>query len=185
MHPEMLNLVSIIQKYKLKVSTIVSENLAAEDAKGAFNLSFTHRKVGEFERLPNGEIPDARIPNGYIWKRIAGQVQRKSLEPKPWARLMNLSEFNKKNLKVAKSTTLGGLNLKVANDYEASVVGTSSIQNAKTHYFLKVSKIRETIYVSEGVCSIGYYKERHNTLYKAGYTGSLVRRDEQRLLTLE
>ena len=54
----------------------------------------------------------------------------------------------------------------------------------KPPYFLKISKIREVIYVTEGICSIIAYKEWHNTLYKAGYTDSLGQPHEQRLLTI-
>ena len=86
---------------------------------------------------------------------------------------------------IPKAFAIDDFNLKVYNNYEDFVVDPASIQNAKTPYFLKVSKIREIIYVMTGVCSLGTYKEWHNTLYKAGYTDSLVQRHEQRLLTLE
>ena len=143
-------------------------------------------KIGDFERMSNERIPDARKPNGHIWKRVADQVARKSLEWTPWAMYKNLSEFNKqKNSRGTKSFEIEDGSLKVYNKYGDFVVDPASIQNAKTPYFLKVSKIREVIYVTEGVCSIIAYKEWHNTLYKAGYTDSLVQKDEQRLLTID
>ena len=58
------------------------------------------------------------------------------------------------------------------------------IQTAKTPYFLKVPKIREAIYVSEGVCTLRSYKGWRDSLYQAGYANSIAQQDEQRLLTL-
>ena len=40
------------------------------------------------------------------------------------------------------------------------------------------------IYISEGVCPIGAYRERRNTLYKAGYAESLVQKETHRLSTI-
>ena len=62
---------------------------------------------------------------------------------------------------------------------------TQSLSGAqKLHIFSKVSKIREAIYGTEGVCSETAYKDWRNTLYTAGYADSIVHKEEQRLLTL-
>ena len=58
------------------------------------------------------------------------------------------------------------------------------LQAAKTPYFLKVSKIREVIYVSEGVCTLRTYKGWRNSFYQSGYANAIAQRDEQRLFTL-
>ena len=63
-------------------------------------------------------------------------------------------------------------------------MGPREIQAAKTPYFLKVSKIREVIYVSEGVCTIRTYKGWRNSLYQTGCANAIVQKDEQRLLTI-
>ena len=95
MHPECLNLVSIIRKCKLKIPAIVSGNTVGVGGGDAFSLSFTRRKkIGDSERMPNERIPGARKPSGHIWKHVAVQDARKSLEWAPWARYLNLSEFN-------------------------------------------------------------------------------------------
>ena len=98
---------------------------------------------------------------------------------------MNITEFNKqKGKKVEQTQIQSDGTLKVTNNYESFEMDPHEIQAAKTPYFLKVSKIREVIYVSEGVCSLRSYKGWHNSLYQAGYTNSIVQKDEQRLLTL-
>ena len=74
--------------------------------------------------------------------------------------------------------------LKVKNNYDSFEMDPIEIQAAKTPYFLKVSKIREVIYVTEGVCTLRSYKGWRNSLYQAGYTNAIVQQDEQRLLTL-
>ena len=90
-------------------------------------------KIGDFERMSNERIPGAHKPNGHIWKRVADQVARKSLEWTPWARYLNLSEFNKqKNSRGPRSFEIEDGALKVYNKYEDFVVGPASIQNAKT-----------------------------------------------------
>ena len=57
--------------------------------------------------------------------------------------------------------------LKIVNEFGHFPADPDSIKRAKTPYFLKISKIREAIYVSEGVSPLGAYEERRNTLYKA------------------
>ena len=74
--------------------------------------------------------------------------------------------------------------LKIVNEFYHFSADPDSVKHAKTPYFLKISKIREAIYVSEGVFPLGDYKEWRNTLYKAGYAEPLVRKDKRRLLTL-
>ena len=55
----------------------------------------------------------------------------------------------------------------------------------KPPLFPKGSKDQGGYLCNGRVCSIIAYKEWRNTLYKAGYTDSLVRKDEQRLLTID
>ena len=84
MHPECLKLVSIIQKCQLKQSILTSENAIREEGKGAFSLSSIHREIGDSGRKSPECAPDARNPNGCLWKRIADQVARNYLEWIPW-----------------------------------------------------------------------------------------------------
>ena len=61
--------------------------------------------------------------------------------------------------------TCGEWALKLVSEFDFFSADPESIKHAETPYFLKVSKIRESIYVSEGVCSLKAYKEWRNTLY--------------------
>ena len=58
--------------------------------------------------------------------------------------------------------------LRLRSKYEGFVADTESIRHAETPYFLKIPKVREAIYVEEGLCPSTTYKEWRNTLYKAG-----------------
>ena len=54
MHPECLKLARIIQKCKLQVAILASENTAGQEEKDAFIMSFTSRKSGNSnENLTN------------------------------------------------------------------------------------------------------------------------------------
>ena len=80
-------------------------------------------------------------------------------------RFMNIAEFNRqKNKKVEHAQTQPDGTLKVKNSYESSEMDPSDIQSAKTPYFLKVSKIREVIYATEGVRSLTSYRWWRNSL---------------------
>ena len=68
--------------------------------------------------------------------------------------------------------------------YDSLECDPDEIKAAETPYFLKVSKIRDVIYVTEGVCALTSYRGWRNSLYQSGYTNTIVQRDEQRLLTL-
>ena len=59
--------------------------------------------------------------------------------------------FLNKNANTSKGLALEEGALNVCNKYEEFTVGPESIRRAKTPYFSKVSKIREVIYVTEGV----------------------------------
>ena len=101
---------------------------------------------------------------------------------------LNMREFNQlKNNNASKSNIAQELDgpLRLCNKYEGFFTDPESTRRAKTPYFLEISKIREVIYVTEGAGSAMAYKEWRNTLYKAGYTESIVHKEEQRLLTLE
>ena len=82
-------------KCKLEIANVVSENKAPKEEKDASDLSFAHNRIGIYERLANEIPPGAHIPNGHIWGNIHDQVQRKSLEWKPWNKYMDINEFNK------------------------------------------------------------------------------------------
>ena len=71
------------------------------------------------------------------------------------------------------------------NNYEDLEIDPSDLTDAKTPYFLKVSKIREVIFVTEGVCSLRSYRGWRNALFQAGFTNVIVQKGEQRLLTLK
>ena len=94
------------------------------------------------------------------------------------------SIFKAINSKEGSLTSIEG-SLKVRNEFGNFPSDSESIKHDKTPYFLKISKIGESIYISEGVCSLRAYKEWRNTLYKAGYAESLVQKETQRLPTLE
>ena len=99
---------------------------------------------------------------------------------------MNISEFNKQRDKKKEylEPRIDGYMI-MKNNYEDLEIDPSDLTDAKTPYFLKVSKIREVIYVSEGVCSIKSYRGWHNALFQAGFTNAIVQKGEQRLLTLK
>jgi len=99
---------------------------------------------------------------------------------------MNISEFNKQRDKKKEylEPRIDGYMI-MKNNYEDLEIDPSDLTGAKTPYFLKVSKIREVIYVSEGVCSIKSHRGWHNALFQAGFTNAIVQKGEQRLLTLK
>ena len=75
--------------------------------------------------------------------------------------------------------------LKIVNEFGHFSADPGSIKHAKTPYFLKISKIREAIYASEGVFPLWAYKEWRNTLYKSGYAESLAKKTTDFFLTLD
>ena len=80
MHPECLKFGSIIQKCELKISVVTANNAISKDEKNAYNASYIRKKIGKFERNTEESIPPKRKTNGWLWKRVAGQVGRSSLE---------------------------------------------------------------------------------------------------------
>ena len=178
---------SIVQKCKLKQAILTQENAVGGEEKDAYCLSFPYREIGEFGRRAGGNHADARRPNEWLRKRISDQVLRNSLEWKHWGKFLNMGEysiFKAANSKDGSLTLIQG-SIKVSNEFGNFSADDESIQRGKTPYFLKISKIRESIYISEGVCSLREYKERRNTLYKSGYAESLVRKETHRLSALE
>ena len=68
-------------------------------------------------------------------------------------KFLNMSEysiFKADNSKDGSLTLIEG-SLKVRNEFGNFSADAESITHAKTPYFLKISKIREAIYTSEGV----------------------------------
>ena len=63
-----------------------------------------------------------------------------------------------------KLITVSEGNLKLVNEFGHFSADPDSINRSKTPYFLKVSKIREAIYVSEGAFSLMAYKEWRRNL---------------------
>ena len=61
----------------------------------------------------------------------------------------------------------------------------NALKVGKAPYFLGISKIREIIYISEGVCSVKSYRLWRNALYKAGYAVALTGCGPTRVATLE
>ena len=142
----------------------------------------------EYERLSQEDTPHIQKPNVWLWKRVSGQVEAKSLERIRRIKFLNMAEFSNKR-------TPGGLkdkrliidkdgSLKTADEYEQIPPDQNSLKLGNLPYFLKIAKIRETVYVSEGVCTIKTYKVWRNRLYKAGYTDPLLG-TANRLLTTE
>ena len=143
MRPGCLKLAIIIQKCKLKQAILTSENVVGEDVEGAFSLSFTHRGIGDFERKSCENAPGAHKPNSYLWKRIADQVARNSLEWTPWGKFLNMREFDQlKNNNASKSNIAqeSDGSLRLCSEYECFFADPEAIRKAKTPYFLKFRK---------------------------------------------
>ena len=77
MHPRCLILVRQSENAKKYPLISIGEH-RFKRRNGAFSVYFTRREIGRYERPPNERIPDAHKPNGRIWQRIAGRVERKS-----------------------------------------------------------------------------------------------------------
>ena len=99
-----------------------------------------------------------------------------------------MAEFNNKKatcgLKVKTLIVDKDGSLKTSNGCGQIYPDRNSRKLGKLPYFLKISKVREIAYVSEGVCAIKTYKVWRNRLYKAGYTDPLLG-TANRLLTTE
>ena len=66
---------------------------------------------------------------------------------------LNMREFSQfKNNNASKTNLVGELDgpLRLVSKYEGFAADPDSIKHAKTPYFLKISKMREAIYVAEG-----------------------------------
>ena len=59
--------------------------------------------------------------------------------------------------------------LKATDDFEHISADRNSLIVGKDPYLLKISKIREIIYISDGACALKSYRLRRNYLYKTGY----------------
>ena len=144
--------------------------------------------IMEYGRLSRENTPHAHKPNGWLWKRVSGQVAAKSLEWIHWAGFLNMAESNhKKATGGQKYKTLiidKGSSFKTANEYGLIPPDQNSPKLGHLPYFLKISEIRKIIYVFEGVCTLKTYKVWHNHLYKAGYTETMLS-TANRLLAIE
>ena len=58
--------------------------------------------------------------------------------------------------------------LKTSDEYEQIPPDQNSLKLGQLPYFFKISKIREIVYVSEGVCTLRTHRVWRNCLYKAG-----------------
>ena len=85
---------------------MVSENIVPIEEKDASDLPFAQRRIGIYERLANEIPPMAPICQMVIFGNIHGQVQRESLEWKPWNKYMNINEFNKARHKNIEYTSI-------------------------------------------------------------------------------
>ena len=117
----------------------------------------------------------------------SGQVQAKSLEWIHWGVL----EYGRIPLKNSgpkgKTLTIDkDGNPKATDDFGDISPGRNALEVGKTPYFLKISKIREIIYISEGVCSLKSYRLWRISLYKEGHAEAPIGGGgPTRLLTLE
>ena len=93
MQPDCPEMVSIIQKRKFKISTTAANNVINKDDGDAYNSSYIRKKIGEFERNYNEDIPPVHKPSGWLWKRVSGQVEAKSLEWIRCGEFSNMEEF--------------------------------------------------------------------------------------------
>ena len=59
----------------------------------AYSLSYARREICEYARKTPDTAPHARKPNGRLWKRIADQVERNSLEWIHWEKFLSICEF--------------------------------------------------------------------------------------------
>ena len=125
-------------------------------------------------------IPHIRKPNGRLWKRVSGQVLAKSLEWIHRGEFLNKAEFNiEKGPTSLKDKTFiidKDGRLKNANEYGQIPRDQNSQKLGDLPYFLKISKIREIVYVSDGA----YHKDLQslgNYIYKAGYKETLLSTD--------
>ena len=57
MQPDWLELVAIIQKCEFAISATSANNVINKDGNNAFNTSFIHAEIGDFERLYQEDIP--------------------------------------------------------------------------------------------------------------------------------
>ena len=64
--------------------------------------------------------------------------------------------------------------LKTPNEYGQISPDQNSYRLEKLPYFLRISKLRAIIYVSEGICTLKTYKIWRNLLYEAGYAATLI-----------
>ena len=102
-------------------------------------------------------IPRVHKPNGRMWKRASGQAAAKSLEWTHRGKILNMAEFDLKKGPFLEEKTLivdRDGSVKTADEYGYISPDQNSLKLGNVPYFLKSSKIREIIYVVEGVCAI-------------------------------
>ena len=84
MKPDCLELVAIFQKCKFKIAATGANDVINKDGGNAISTSFIHAGIGDSERLYQEEPHPSHQPNGWLWKRVSGQVLEKSLEWSHW-----------------------------------------------------------------------------------------------------
>ena len=78
-----------------------------------------------------------------------------------------------------------GGSLKTAIEYESISLDSGTYRLAKLPYFLKVSKIGDVLYCTEGRRESETYSPRHNMLYKAGFPETIIGEAHRHLATSE
>ena len=68
----------------------------ATPTKTLFLSSYVYGEIGGSESKSGESAPDLYKPNAYLWRRISGRIQAKSLERATWWKYLNISESNHK-----------------------------------------------------------------------------------------
>ena len=104
----------------------------------------------------------------------------------PWGEFANIAEFNlimskdgieDKMIIIDKEGAL-----RTADEYEQISLDPGSYNPVELPYFLKVSKIREIIFRTEGICNRMTYRIWRNMPYPSGHSETMIG-DHRRQLT--
>ena len=93
MQPDCPKLAQSSKKCKYEISANLAHNVINAEGKNAFNTSYIRGEIGEYEGLSQENIPHIHKPNGWLWKRVSGQLVAKSLEWVHWGEFLNMAEF--------------------------------------------------------------------------------------------
>ena len=112
-----------------------------------------------------------------------------SLEWAPWCEYMNIAECNRKRDKGCQKAKMIILakegSLRGACEYESISLDPAEYNTGKLPYFAKISKIRESIFRAEGICTRKTYLIWRNITYKVGYTATMIGESRRHLVTSE